>query len=83
MFSGLAIFFSFAVLFGLEQQKYSIAEMLILWLGTFALVRYIGSGALRGPHRLRIPPAAWAGRGGGLAGGGVHGGRLSHAPDPG
>jgi hypothetical protein len=39
MFSGLAIFFSFAVLFGLEQ-KYSIAEMLILWLGTYLLVRY-------------------------------------------
>jgi hypothetical protein len=41
MFSGLAIFFSFAVLFGLEQRKYSIAEMLILWLGTYALVRFV------------------------------------------
>jgi LexA-binding, inner membrane-associated putative hydrolase len=40
MFSGLAIFFSFAVLFGLETKKYSIAEMLILWLGTLFLVRY-------------------------------------------
>jgi hypothetical protein len=40
MFSGLAIFFSFAVLFGLER-KYSIAEMLVLWLGTFCLVRYV------------------------------------------
>jgi hypothetical protein len=40
MFSGLAIFFSFAVLFGLEHQ-YSIVEMLILWLGTFLLVRYV------------------------------------------
>jgi hypothetical protein len=39
MFSGLAIFFSFAVLFGLER-KYSIAEMLILWAGTLLLVRY-------------------------------------------
>jgi hypothetical protein len=39
MFSGLAIFFSFAVLFGLER-KYSIAEMLVLWLGTFVLVRF-------------------------------------------
>ncbi len=39
MFSGLAIFFSFAVLFGLES-KYSIAEMLILWVGTLLLVRY-------------------------------------------
>ena len=40
MFSGLAIFFSFAVLFGLER-KYSIAEMLILWLGTLVFVRYV------------------------------------------
>lgn len=39
MFSGLAIFFSFAVLLGVEH-KYSIAEMLILWLGTYLLVRY-------------------------------------------
>jgi membrane-bound metal-dependent hydrolase YbcI (DUF457 family) len=44
MFSGLAIFFSFAVLFGLER-KYSIAEMLALWLGTFVLVRYIAKEA--------------------------------------
>src|SRR5262245_29365996 len=42
MFSGLAIFFSFAVLFGLEIKRYSIAEMLILWLGTLVLVRYVG-----------------------------------------
>jgi LexA-binding, inner membrane-associated putative hydrolase len=40
MFSGLAVFFSFAVLFGLER-KYSIAEMLVLWLGTLVFVRYI------------------------------------------
>jgi hypothetical protein len=40
MFSGLAVFFSFAVLFGLER-KYSIAEMFALWLGTFFLVRYV------------------------------------------
>jgi hypothetical protein len=39
MFSGLAVFFSFAVLFGLER-KYSIAEMLILWVGTLFFVRY-------------------------------------------
>src|SRR5262245_13398943 len=42
MFSGLAIFFSFAVLFGLETKRYSIAEMLVLWLGTLVLVRYAG-----------------------------------------
>lgn len=40
MFSGLAVFFSFAVLFGLER-KYSIAEMFVLWLGTYFLVRYV------------------------------------------
>jgi membrane-bound metal-dependent hydrolase YbcI (DUF457 family) len=41
MFAGLAVFFSFAVLFSLEN-KYSIAEMLVLWLGTLLLVRYVG-----------------------------------------
>ena len=40
MFAGLAVFFSFAVLFSLER-KYSIAEMLILWLGTLVVVRYV------------------------------------------
>jgi len=40
MFSGLAVFFSFAVLFGLER-KYSIVEMLVLWLGTLVFVRYV------------------------------------------
>ena len=40
MFAGLAVFFSFAVLFGLER-KYSIAEMLILWMGTLVFVRYV------------------------------------------
>jgi membrane-bound metal-dependent hydrolase YbcI (DUF457 family) len=41
MFAGLAVFFSFVVLFSLER-KYSIAEMLVLWLGTLVLVRYLG-----------------------------------------
>jgi len=40
MFAGLAIFFSFAVLFSVES-RYSIAEMLILWLGTLVLVRFV------------------------------------------
>ena len=44
MFAGLAVFFSFAVLFSLER-KYSIAEMLVMWLGTLLLVRY-GAKAL-------------------------------------
>jgi membrane-bound metal-dependent hydrolase YbcI (DUF457 family) len=39
VFAGLAVFFSFAVLFSLER-RYSIAEMLIMWLGTLLLVRY-------------------------------------------
>jgi hypothetical protein len=41
MFAGLAVFFSFAVLFSVER-KYSIAEMLILWMGTLIAVRYVG-----------------------------------------
>jgi membrane-bound metal-dependent hydrolase YbcI (DUF457 family) len=40
MFAGLAVFFSFAVLFGLERQ-YSIVEMLVLWMGTLVAVRYL------------------------------------------
>jgi membrane-bound metal-dependent hydrolase YbcI (DUF457 family) len=40
MFAGLAVFFSFAVLFSVEN-KYSIAEMLVLWLGTLLLVRFV------------------------------------------
>ena len=41
MFSGLAIFFAFAVLFKLALNL-SIAEMLIIWIGTYVLVRYAG-----------------------------------------
>lgn len=39
MFSGLAVFFSFTVLF-LLAEKLSIAELWIVWLATFAGVRY-------------------------------------------
>lgn len=39
MFSGLAVFFSFAVLF-LLAEKLSIAELWIVWLATFFGVRY-------------------------------------------
>jgi hypothetical protein len=39
MFSGLAIFFSFAVLFTVAD-RYSIAELWLLWLGTLFLIRY-------------------------------------------
>jgi branched-subunit amino acid transport protein len=41
MFACLAVFFSFVVLFSL-QNKYSVVEMLVLWLGTLVLVRYLG-----------------------------------------
>ena len=41
MFSGLAVFFAFAVLFSLESP-YSVAEMMVLWLGTLVAVRYLG-----------------------------------------
>lgn len=41
LFAGLAVFFSFCVLF-VTAPKYSIAEMWIAWLGTLVGVRYIG-----------------------------------------
>ena len=41
LFAGLAVFFSFCVLF-VTAPKYSIAEMWIAWLGTLFAVRYIG-----------------------------------------
>lgn len=41
LFAGLAVFFSFCVLFAVAP-KYSIAEMWIAWLGTLMLVRYAG-----------------------------------------
>jgi hypothetical protein len=41
LFAGLAVFFSFVVLFSVAT-KYSIAEMWIAWLGTLFLVRYAG-----------------------------------------
>lgn len=39
LFAGLGVFFAFAVLFSLEN-KYSVLEMLVLWLGTLIAVRY-------------------------------------------
>ncbi|MFZ4807020.1 MAG: metal-dependent hydrolase [Hyphomicrobiaceae bacterium] len=41
LFSGLAIFFSFCVLF-MNASRYSIAELWVMWLGTLVLVRYGG-----------------------------------------
>jgi membrane-bound metal-dependent hydrolase YbcI (DUF457 family) len=55
MFAGLAVFFSFAVLFSLER-RYSIAEMLILWLGTMVLVRYAAQSVF---HRFSAHRGIW------------------------
>ena len=55
MFSGLAIFFSFAVLFTFAT-KFSVAEMMILWLGTLMFVRY-GLHAVF--HRLSTHRGIW------------------------
>jgi hypothetical protein len=55
LFSGLAVFISFCVLFTVAF-KYSIAEMWILWLGTFVLVRYGGEAAF---HRFSYHRGIW------------------------
>jgi hypothetical protein len=55
MFSGLAIFFSFAVLFN-AAMKFSIAELWILWLGTLLIVRY-GLHAVF--HRMSVHRGIW------------------------
>jgi len=55
MFAGLAIFFSFAVLFNIAL-KYSIAEMWVLWLGTLVFIRY-GVHAIF--HRMSAHRGIW------------------------
>jgi membrane-bound metal-dependent hydrolase YbcI (DUF457 family) len=55
MFAGLAIFFSFAVLFSVES-RYSIAEMLILWLGTRFGVRFVAGNVF---HRFSYHRGIW------------------------
>jgi LexA-binding, inner membrane-associated putative hydrolase len=55
MFSGLAVFFAFAVLFSLETP-YSVAEMLILWLGTLVAVRYVAQAMF---HRMSYHRGIW------------------------
>jgi hypothetical protein len=55
MFAGLAIFFSFAVLFN-AATKFSIAELWILWLGTLVAVRY-GLHILF--HRVSVHRGIW------------------------
>lgn len=48
LFAGLAMFFSFVVLFGLAMRL-SVVEMLAAWLGTLVTVRYGGEALF---HRL-------------------------------
>ena len=55
MFAGLAIFFSFAVLFTSATQ-FSIAELWLLWLGTLVSIRY-GLHAIF--HRLAVHRGIW------------------------
>ncbi len=55
LFAGLAIFFSFAVLFHFASRL-SIVEMWILWLGTLFFVRY-GLHTLF--HRLSVHRGIW------------------------
>lgn len=55
LFAGLAIFFSFAVLFS-AAGRYSIAELWILWLGTLVGVRY---GLHTAFHNLATHRGIW------------------------
>lgn len=55
LFSGLAIFFSFAVLFNCAG-KYSIAELWIVWLGTLLGVRYAVHGIF---HHIAVHRGIW------------------------
>jgi hypothetical protein len=55
MWSGLGIFASFVVLFAFAT-KYSVVELMVLWLGTLVAVRY-GLHALF--HRLSVHRGIW------------------------
>ncbi len=55
LFSGLATFLSFIVLFSIAY-KYSIAEMWLLWLGSFVLFRYGGEAVF---HRFSYHRGIW------------------------
>ncbi|MCB1519599.1 MAG: metal-dependent hydrolase [Hyphomicrobiaceae bacterium] len=55
MFSGLGVFASFVVLFAFAE-KYSVVELMVLWLGTLAFVRY-GLHTLF--HRLSVHRGVW------------------------
>ena len=55
MFSGLAVFFAFAVLFTVAG-RYSVVEMLIMWFGTLVFVRY---GAKTIFHKFSYHRGVW------------------------
>lgn len=55
MFAGLAVFFSFVVLFAFALD-YSISELWLMWLGTLVAVRY-GLHAVF--HRLAVHRGIW------------------------
>jgi hypothetical protein len=55
LFSGLAVFFSFCVLFA-NATKYSIAELWLLWLGSFLLIRYAAVALF---HRFSYHRGIW------------------------
>jgi len=55
LFSGLAVFLSFCVLFAVAY-KYSIAEAWVLWLGSFVFFRYGGEAAF---HRFSYHRGIW------------------------
>lgn len=55
LFSGLATFFSFIVLF-LNAAHYSIAELWLLWLGSFLIVRYAAEALF---HRFSYHRGIW------------------------
>ncbi|NWG72904.1 MAG: metal-dependent hydrolase [Parvularculaceae bacterium] len=55
MFALLGIFLSFVVLFNVGW-RYSIAEMWILWIGTYLVVRYPGHALF---HRFTIHRGTW------------------------
>ena len=55
LFSGIAVFVSFCVLF-VNAERYSIAELWILWLGSMVIVRY-GIHAMF--HRVAVHRGVW------------------------
>ncbi len=55
MFGGLGVFFSFCVLFAFAN-KFSVAELWIIWLGTLIFVRYCLHEIF---HRISIHRGVW------------------------